>query len=217
MPELMRAVLKAEAAPGAVLVASPHSHAAARTISWCGCAPPACAAPICTSTTGIPGRSRASTRPMVFGHECCGEVVEVGATSSDWRRPAISSRWKATSPAAIACNAAPARAMSAPTCRSSAWTARACYAEYVAVPAKVAWKNPARYAGRGRLDPGAVRQRGPHRVLLRIPTQARRGDRLRPDRAVGRRHRQGRGRGGGLRGRYQPHAPGAWPPNWAPR
>ena len=80
------------------------------------------------------------TPPLRLGHEFCGHVAAVGRNIRNFRKATLSPP-TATSPTAPARFAARARPTSAPTCRSSAWTAPAAFADYIALPEISLWKN----------------------------------------------------------------------------
>src|SRR4051812_39276313 len=79
MRETMRAVVKAEAGPGAVLTQVPVPTAGPNDILMRVRAASLCGTDVHIYNWDLWAQSRFHPPPMIFGHECCGEIVEVGS------------------------------------------------------------------------------------------------------------------------------------------
>jgi len=140
MPELMRAVLKQEAAPGAVLAQVPvpaigpdDMLVRVRAASMCG-----------TDLHIYNWDPWAQSRfkpPLVFGHECCGDVVEVGRNVAHVRAgDFVSLESHLTCGQCLQCRTGQGHVCA--HVQILGVDRPGIFAEYVAVPAQVAWKNP---------------------------------------------------------------------------
>lgn len=141
MPELMRAVLKAEAAPGAVLAQVPIPHPGADDILVRVRAASMCGTDLHIYNWDPWAQSRFHP-PMVFGHECCGEVVEAGRNVTNVKSgDFISLESHITCEHCLQCRTGQAHVCA--NVQILGVDRPGIYAEYVALPARVAWKNPA--------------------------------------------------------------------------
>lgn len=142
MPELMRAVVKAAAAPGAELAQVPIPHPGPNDILVRVRAASMCGTDLHIYNWDPWAQSRFSPPPMIFGHECCGDVVEVGGAVT-----AVQPGDFVSLESHIACGVCrQCRTGQAHVCANVQILGvdrPGVYAEYVAVPAQVAWKNPA--------------------------------------------------------------------------
>jgi threonine 3-dehydrogenase len=143
MPELMRAVLKAEAAPGAVLAQVPIPAVGPDDILVRVRAASMCGTDLHIYNWDPWAQSRFHA-PMVFGHECCGEVVEVGRNVAPALAQAgdfVSLESHITCGHCLQCQTGQGHVCA--NLQILGVDRPGIYAEYVSVPAKVAWKNPA--------------------------------------------------------------------------
>jgi threonine 3-dehydrogenase len=141
MPELMRAVLKAEAAPGAVLAQVPIPAIGPDDILVRVRAASMCGTDLHIYNWDAWAQSRFSPPPMVFGHECCGEVVEVGRTAQGVKvGDFVSLESHITCGQCLQCRTGQGHICA--NVQILGVDRPGVYAEYVAVPAAVAWKNP---------------------------------------------------------------------------
>ena len=141
MPELMRAVVKAEAAAGAILAQVPIPTVGPNDILVRVRAASMCGTDLHIYNWDPWAQSRFARTPMVFGHECCGEVVEVGRTAEG-----VSVGDFVSLESHIMCgHCLQCRTGQGHVCANLQILGvdrPGVYAEYVSVPAKVAWKNP---------------------------------------------------------------------------
>src|SRR5690349_24305802 len=141
MPELMRAVVKAEAAPGAILDHVPVPQPGPEDILVRVRAASMCGTDLHIYNWVPWAQSRFHPPPMVFGHECCGEVVEVGRAVSNVRPgDFVSLESHITCGQCLQCRTGQGHVCA--NVQILGVDRPGVYAEYVAVPAKVAWKNP---------------------------------------------------------------------------
>ena len=140
MPETMRALCKTRPEPGAELVEVPIPEIGQDDILV-----KIRAATICGTDLHIYGwdawaQSRIKT-PLVFGHECSGEVVERGRGVRDVSvGDFVSLETHITTEASYQTRICQAHVD--PNTKILGVDRPGIYAEYVSVPAKVAWKNP---------------------------------------------------------------------------
>ncbi|HUS15773.1 MAG TPA: L-threonine 3-dehydrogenase [Chloroflexia bacterium] len=141
MPEMMRAVVKAEAAPGAVLMQVPIPAVGRDDILVRVRAASMCGTDLHIYNWDPWAQSRFHPPPMVFGHECCGEVVEIGSTVSGVAvGDFVSLESHITCGHCLQCQTGQGHVCA--NVQILGVDRPGVYAEYVAVPAKVAWKNP---------------------------------------------------------------------------
>ncbi|MGI8587198.1 MAG: L-threonine 3-dehydrogenase [Chloroflexia bacterium] len=141
MAETMRAVVKPEAAPGAVLARVPVPDIGPEDILVRVKAASMCGTDLHIYNWDQWAQSRFATTPMVFGHECCGDVVKVGPNVRD-----VAVGDFVSLESHISCG----HCLQCRTCQAHICAnvqilgvdRPGVYAEYVSVPAKVAWKNP---------------------------------------------------------------------------
>ncbi|HMA35085.1 MAG TPA: L-threonine 3-dehydrogenase [Chloroflexia bacterium] len=141
MPEMMRAVVKAEAAPGAVLTQVPVPPIGPADILVRVRAASMCGTDLHIYNWDPWAQSRFHPPPMVFGHECCGDVVEVGRTVSHVAvGDFVSLESHITCGQCLQCRTGQGHVCA--NVQILGVDRPGVYAEYVSVPAKVAWKNP---------------------------------------------------------------------------
>src|SRR4051794_34093884 len=141
MPQTMRAVVKQERAPGATLqqvpVPTPSPNDALVRVK---------AASMCGTDLHIYNwdpwaQSRFAPTPMVFGHECCGEVVAVGHNVT---RVQVGD-FVSLESHIICNNCLQCRTGQGHVCRNVQILGvdrPGVYAEYASIPEHVVWKNP---------------------------------------------------------------------------
>ena len=208
MGEMMRAVVKPARGPGAemreVPVPVPGDHDVlirVKATSMCG-------TDLHIFRWDQWAEENFGETPMVFGHEYCGDVVEIGRDVSSVKVGDFVS-----GETHIGCG-------HCHLCRTGQQhicinmglvgvTRPGCFAEYIAIPERERLGQPARSAGRHRRHSGAVRQRRPYRPLGRDRRTLDAGDGLRADRPLRYRHRQSVRRGAHLGGRHPRLSAGA--------
>jgi threonine 3-dehydrogenase len=140
MPEMMRALCKSRPEPGAELVEVPVPEVGPDDVLV-----KVRAATICGTDLHIYGwddwaKSRIKT-PIIFGHECSGEIVERGKNVRDVAiGDFVSLETHITTEASYQTRICQAHVD--PNTKILGVDRHGSYAEYVSVPAKVAWKNP---------------------------------------------------------------------------
>jgi threonine 3-dehydrogenase len=141
MPEMMRAVVKAEAAPGAVLAQVPIPQPGPEDILVRVRAASMCGTDLHIYNWDPWAQSRFHPPPMIFGHECCGEVVETGrAVTNVQAGDFVSLESHITCGQCLQCRTGQGHVCA--NVQILGVDRPGVYAEYVGVPAKVAWKNP---------------------------------------------------------------------------
>ncbi len=140
MPQSMRAICKTEPRAGAELVLTPVPQVGPDDILVKVRATTICGTDLHIYNWDDWAQSRIKT-PLVFGHECSGDVVEVGSNvreikSGDY----VSLETHITTEASYQTKICQANVD--PGVEILGIDRPGCYAEYVSVPAKVAWKNP---------------------------------------------------------------------------
>jgi threonine 3-dehydrogenase len=141
MPELMRAVLKAEAAPGAVLAQVPVPTIGPDDILVRVRAASMCGTDLHIYNWDPWAQSRFHKPPMVFGHECCGDVVEAGHNVANVQvGDFVSLESHITCGHCLQCRTGQGHICA--NVQILGVDRPGVYAEYVSVPAQVAWKNP---------------------------------------------------------------------------
>lgn len=140
MPETMRALCKARPMPGAELVDVPLPEVGPDDVLVRVRATTICGTDLHIYNWDAWAQSRIKT-PLVFGHECSGEVVERGRNVREVRiGDFVSLETHITSEDSYQTRICQANVD--PKVKILGIDRDGCYAEYVAVPAKVAWKNP---------------------------------------------------------------------------
>jgi threonine 3-dehydrogenase len=141
MPETMRALCKTRPEKGAELVDTPIPAVGPDDVLVKVRATTICGTDLHIFNWDPWAQSRIKT-PLVFGHECSGEVVEVGKNVREVRAGAyVSLETHITSEASFQTRICQANVD--PNVKILGIDRPGCYAEYVSVPAKVAWENPA--------------------------------------------------------------------------
>ncbi|HEX9991179.1 MAG TPA: L-threonine 3-dehydrogenase [Chloroflexia bacterium] len=140
MAETMRALCKTRPEAGAELVETPIPEIGPDDILMKVRAATICGTDLHVYNWDAWAQSRIKT-PLVFGHECAGEIVEVGknvreVSAGDY----VSLETHITSEASYQTRICQANVD--PAVKILGIDRPGSYAEYVAVPAKVAWKNP---------------------------------------------------------------------------
>lgn len=140
MPELMRALCKARPEAGAELVEVPLPEVGPDDVLVKVRATTICGTDLHIYNWDAWAQSRIKT-PLVFGHECSGEVIERGKNVrqvcvGDY----VSLETHITTEDSFQTRVCQANVD--PGVKILGIDRPGCYAEYVAVPAKVAWKNP---------------------------------------------------------------------------
>ncbi|GAB4165385.1 MAG: L-threonine 3-dehydrogenase [Planctomycetota bacterium] len=139
MPEMMKAIMKAEPAPGATLVEVPVPKPGPKDLLIKVKATSICGTDVHIYKWDAWAASRIKT-PMVFGHEFCGHVVEVGKDVTGFKVGDFVS-----AESHIPCG-------TCRVCRSNQLhichnlsilgvDTQGCFAEYAVIPEVVAWKN----------------------------------------------------------------------------
>ena len=124
--------------------------------------------------------------PMVVGHEFVGRIVEVGRNVHGLPRPATSSAARGTWSAAGAAIAWPAGGTSAKDTKGVGVNRPGAFAEYLALPMTNVWYHDPAIPRDVQADLRPVRQRRPHRALVRRARRGRADHRRRADRHHGR-------------------------------
>jgi threonine 3-dehydrogenase len=140
MAETMRALCKTRPEAGAELVETPIPEIGPDDVLMKVRAATICGTDLHVYNWDAWAQSRIKT-PLVFGHECSGEIVEVGKNvrevcAGDY----VSLETHITSEASYQTRICQANVD--PAVKILGIDRAGSYAEYVAVPAKVAWKNP---------------------------------------------------------------------------
>jgi threonine 3-dehydrogenase len=136
----MRAVAKTAAAPGAELIEVPIPPIGPNDILMRVKAASMCGTDLHIWNWDPWAQSRIQV-PMVFGHECCGEVVEIGHNVTNVAPgDFVSLETHITCGECIQCRLGQGHVCA--NVQILGVDRQGVYAEYVAVPAKVAWKNP---------------------------------------------------------------------------
>ena len=140
MPETMRALCKTRPEAGAELVDTPIPEVGPDDVLVKVRATTICGTDLHIYNWDAWAESRIKT-PLVFGHECSGEIVDVGKNVRDVKSgDYVSLETHITSEASYQTRICQAHVD--PGVKILGVDRPGCYAEYVAVPAKVAWKNP---------------------------------------------------------------------------
>ncbi len=141
MPETMRALCKARPGPGAELVDVPIPEVGPDDVLVKVRATTICGTDLHVYNWDAWAQSRIKT-PLVFGHECSGDVVERGRNVREVLvGDYVSLETHITSEDSYQTKICQANVD--PKVKILGIDRHGCYAEYVSVPAKVAWKNPA--------------------------------------------------------------------------
>ncbi|HYP39057.1 MAG TPA: L-threonine 3-dehydrogenase [Chloroflexia bacterium] len=140
MAETMRALCKTRPEAGAELVETPIPEIGPDDVLMKVRAATICGTDLHIYNWDAWAQSRIKT-PLVFGHECSGEIVEVGKNVREVRAgDYVSLETHITSEASYQTRICQANVD--PSVKILGIDRPGSYAEYVAVPAKVAWKNP---------------------------------------------------------------------------
>jgi threonine 3-dehydrogenase len=140
MPETMRALCKTRPERGAELVETPIPEIGPDDVLVKIRATTICGTDLHIYNWDAWAQSRIKT-PLVFGHECSGEVVETGRNVKEVKAgDYISLETHITTEASYQTRICQANVD--PGVKILGIDRPGCYAEYVAVPSKVAWKNP---------------------------------------------------------------------------
>jgi threonine 3-dehydrogenase len=140
MAETMRALCKTRPEAGAELVETPIPEIGPDDILMKVRAATICGTDLHVYNWDAWAQSRIKT-PLVFGHECSGEIVEVGKNVREvCVGDYVSLETHITSEASYQTRICQANVD--PAVKILGIDRAGSYAEYVAVPAKVAWKNP---------------------------------------------------------------------------
>ncbi len=144
MPETMRALCKTRPEAGAELVETPIPAIGPDDVLVKVRATTICGTDLHIYNWDAWAESRIKT-PLVFGHECSGEIVEVGKNVREVKTgDYVSLETHITSEASYQTRICQAHVD--PGVKILGVDRPGCYAEYVSVPARVAWKNPASMA-----------------------------------------------------------------------
>lgn len=140
MPETMRALCKSRPEKGAELIEAPIPEIGPDDVLVKVRASTICGTDLHVYNWDSWAQSRIKT-PLIFGHECSGDVVEVGRNVREVRAgDYVSLETHITSDVSYQTRICQANVD--PLVKILGIDRPGCYAEYVAVPAKVAWKNP---------------------------------------------------------------------------
>ncbi len=140
MPDSMRALCKTRPEAGAELIEAPIPEIGPNDILVKIRAMTICGTDLHIYNWDPWAQSRIKT-PLIFGHECCGDVVEVGRNVHDIRPgDYVSLETHITSDTSYQTRICQANVD--PCVKILGIDRPGSYAEYVAVPARVAWKNP---------------------------------------------------------------------------
>ena len=140
MPEAMRALCKTRPEAGAELVDTPIPQVGPDDVLVKVRATTICGTDLHIYNWDAWAESRIKT-PLVFGHECSGEIVEVGKNVREVKTgDYVSLETHITSEASYQTRICQAHVD--PGVKILGVDRPGCYAEYVSVPARVAWKNP---------------------------------------------------------------------------
>jgi threonine 3-dehydrogenase len=140
MPETMRALCKSRPDKGAELVEVPIPEIGPDDVLVKVRATTICGTDLHIYNWDPWAQSRIKT-PLVFGHECSGEIVEIGKNVRESKAgDYVSLETHITSESSYQTKICQANVD--PAVKILGIDRPGCYAEYVAVPAKVAWKNP---------------------------------------------------------------------------
>jgi threonine 3-dehydrogenase len=140
MPDMMRGVAKTTSGPGAELIEVPVPTISANDILVRVKAASMCGTDLHIWNWDPWAQSRIHV-PMIFGHECCGEVAEVGHNVTGLRAgDFVSLETHITCGTCIQCRLGQGHVCA--NVQILGVDRQGVYAEYVAVPAKVAWLNP---------------------------------------------------------------------------
>lgn len=141
MPETMRAICKTRPEPGAEMVETPIPQVGPDDILVKIRAATICGTDLHIYNWDPWAQSRIKT-PLVFGHECSGDIVEAGKNVREVQvGDYVSLETHITSEASFQTRICQANVD--PGVKILGVDRPGSYAEYVSVPAKVAWKNPA--------------------------------------------------------------------------
>lgn len=144
MPETMRALCKTRPEAGAELVDTPIPQVGPDDVLVKVRATTICGTDLHIYNWDAWAESRIKT-PLVFGHECSGDIVEVGKNVREVKTgDFVSLETHITSEVSFQTRICQANVD--PGVKILGIDRPGCYAEYVSVPAKVAWKNPANMA-----------------------------------------------------------------------
>src|SRR5437762_334738 len=140
MPDTMRALTKCRPDKGAELIECPIPEIGPDDVLVKVRATTICGTDLHIYNWDPWAQSRIKT-PLVFGHECSGEIVEIGKNVREVRvGDFVSLETHITSEASYQTRICQANVD--PAVKILGIDRPGCYAEYVAVPAKVAWVNP---------------------------------------------------------------------------
>jgi threonine 3-dehydrogenase len=140
MPETMRALCKSRPDKGAELVETPIPQVGPDDVLVKVRAATICGTDLHIYNWDPWAQSRIKT-PLVFGHECSGDIVEAGKNVREVKSgDFVSLETHITSEASYQTRICQANVD--PHVKILGIDRPGCYAEYVAVPAKVAWVNP---------------------------------------------------------------------------
>ena len=140
MPETMRALCKSSPDKGAELVETPIPQIGPDDVLVKVRAATICGTDLHIYNWDPWAQSRIKT-PLVFGHECSGDIVEIGKNVHEVKTgDFVSLETHITSEASYQTRICQANVD--PHVKILGIDRPGCYAEYVAVPAKVAWVNP---------------------------------------------------------------------------
>ena len=140
MPEMMRALCKTQPQAGAELVETPIPTIGPDDVLVKVRATTICGTDLHIYNWDAWAESRIKT-PLVFGHECSGDIVEIGKNVREVKMgDYVSLETHITSEASFQTRICQAHVD--PGVKILGVDRPGCYAEYVSVPARVAWKNP---------------------------------------------------------------------------
>lgn len=140
MSETMRAICKTKPEPGAELIEAPIPQIGADDVLIKVRATTICGTDLHVYNWDPWAQSRIDT-PLIFGHECAGDIVETGKNVHEVAVGDFVSV-ETHIPVGVSYQTRICQANVDPLVKILGIDRPGSYAEYVAVPAKVAWKNP---------------------------------------------------------------------------
>ena len=140
MSETMRAICKTKPEPGAELIDAPIPQVGPDDVLIKVRATTICGTDLHVFNWDPWAQSRIKT-PLIFGHECAGDVVQIGNNVHDVQVGDYVSV-ETHIPVGVSYQTRICQANFDPLVKILGIDRPGSYAEYVAVPAKVAWKNP---------------------------------------------------------------------------